>query len=84
VQSTKAKVISNIFQCEDGGTEIGTHKSLDQSADDSEKCSLLFFHKNILWPVLNNEKRGGLTVIFFERSRFQLFTLKLSNESKTA
>ncbi len=31
--------------------------------------------------VLTNEKRGGLTVILFDRSRFQLFTLKFSNKS---
>ncbi len=31
--------------------------------------------------VLTNEKRGGLTVILFDRSRFQLLTLKFSNKS---
>ncbi len=31
--------------------------------------------------VLTNEKRSGLTVILFERSRFQLFSLNLSNKS---
>ncbi len=29
---------------------------------------------------MTNEKRGGLTVILFDRSRFQLFTLKFSNK----
>jgi hypothetical protein len=31
--------------------------------------------------VLINEKRGGLTVILFDRSSFHLFTLKFSNKS---
>jgi hypothetical protein len=31
--------------------------------------------------VLTNEKRGGLTVILSDRSRFQLFTLKFSKKS---
>ncbi len=42
VQSTKAKVISNIFQCEDGGTEIGTHKSLDQFRGRYQKSAVFF------------------------------------------
>ncbi len=31
--------------------------------------------------VLSNEKRGGLTMVFFVRSFFKLFMLKYSNKS---
>ncbi len=37
--------------------------------------------KKLSLKVLTNEKRGGLTVILFARSRFKLFTLKFSNKS---
>ncbi len=34
--------------------------------------------------VLTNEKRGGLGVVFFDRSPFQLLSLKFSNKSVQA
>ncbi len=34
--------------------------------------------------VLTNEKRGGLKVVSFDRSRFKLFTLRFSNKSVQA
>jgi hypothetical protein len=33
------------------------------------------------FKVLANEKRGGLTVVEFERSRFKLSSLKILNKS---
>ncbi len=30
--------------------------------------------------VLTNEKRGGLSVVSFDRSPFQIFSLKFSNK----
>jgi hypothetical protein len=34
--------------------------------------------------VLTNEKKGGLKVVSFNRSRFKLFTLRFSNKSVQA
>jgi hypothetical protein len=34
--------------------------------------------------VLTNEKRGGITVVSFDRSPFKLFSLKFSNKSGKA
>jgi hypothetical protein len=42
--------------------------------------SPMFFHLK----VLTNEKRGGVTVVSFDRSPFKLFSLKFSNNSVQA
>ncbi len=40
--------------------------------------------RGVRLKVLTNEKRGGLTVVAFDRSPFKLFTLKFSSKSMQA
>jgi hypothetical protein len=41
----------------------------------------LFWKPDIVTEVLTNEKRGGLNLVSFDWSHFQLFKLKFSKES---
>jgi hypothetical protein len=41
----------------------------------------LIIHHPVHLKVLTNEKRGGLTIVLFDRSTFRLFTVQFSNKS---